>query len=219
MSSIKFFQPADLPKPVAVISNYSYGALENAVALEAQVAAKRINKHLSDVMVSFIDIGFELAAIKKKLPHGEFSKWIVAEFGMSQRTAQNYMNAASLTGAVGSSVVECLPQKLIYELGSRGVPTELAIKVYEKTEAGEPIDVDVVMAEIREAKASGKLVKPTPVKAVKVAPKVKVLSPAATAVSILRQALDKTALAMFRQAFKSADPEEFGALLWKGAKA
>lgn len=218
MSSIKFLKPVEAPQLVEIISPFAYGALESSIAKEAQIAAGRINKHLSNVAASFIDIGFELAEIKQKLPHGQFSAWVEAEFSMSHRSCQNFMNAASLAGAIGREVAEYLPQKLVYELGAKGVPTALVHKVYEQAENGESIDVAAVMVEIREAKASLKVSKPVKAKASKPI-KIKVKSPAERAVSILRQALDKTALKMFREAFKTANADEFAKLLYQGGKS
>lgn len=45
-----------------------------------------------------IEIGRDLIAVKKALGHGHFLRWIEAEFGMAERTAQRFMNISERLG-------------------------------------------------------------------------------------------------------------------------
>lgn len=41
-----------------------------------------------------VENGRDLITVKEKMGHGRFGDWLRCEFGWSERTAQNYMNAA-----------------------------------------------------------------------------------------------------------------------------
>ena len=79
------------------------GKSETVSDLDLAAAAVRIHKLLDGMKAGAVKVGRELIAIKAKLQHGEFGKWIATEFHMSDRTAQNCMNAAT--------VIERLTQK------------------------------------------------------------------------------------------------------------
>src|SRR3954465_7482799 len=78
------------PSTLAV---FDYGALDADVATLARQSAKRIGDRTRS---SFIENGRDLIAVKAKLEHDMFSKWLKAEFPWSERTAQSMMNAAGL---------------------------------------------------------------------------------------------------------------------------
>ncbi|WP_176479212.1 DUF3102 domain-containing protein [Mesorhizobium sp. WSM3860] len=73
-----------------------YNALQPAIAKMAEEAAGRIHSHGESARRSVVEIGKELRAMKDKLGHGFFGKWIEAEFDMTAKTAQNYMNRARM---------------------------------------------------------------------------------------------------------------------------
>jgi Protein of unknown function (DUF3102) len=54
--------------------------------------------------MAVIETGRDLVAIKEKMPHGDFQLWIDAEFQMSPRTAENYMNAAKFVEGKNATV-------------------------------------------------------------------------------------------------------------------
>src|SRR3954453_22927623 len=83
---------------------FNYSDLDADVATLARETAKRIGDRTRS---SFIENGRDLIAVKAKLGHGMFSKWLKAEFPWSERTAQNMMNAAGL--ADKSAIVADLP--------------------------------------------------------------------------------------------------------------
>lgn len=96
-------EPADhkVSKTVPLSASYRlsiYNSFQPAVAKLAEEAAGRIRTHSQTGRRSVVEIGKELLAIKGKLAHGLFGKWIEAEFDMSAKTAQNYMNMARMAG-------------------------------------------------------------------------------------------------------------------------
>ncbi|SFO57711.1 Protein of unknown function [Mesorhizobium sp. NFR06] len=81
-----------------------YKEMTLALAKQAEETAGRIRDHRKTMRGSMVKIGKELAAIKDKLGHGHFSKWLVAEFEMSHQTACNYMNVARVFGEIDLEV-------------------------------------------------------------------------------------------------------------------
>jgi hypothetical protein len=131
-------------------SAYDYGALDADIAEAAKKAASRIRTRTQDAIMQN---GKDLLRIKAKLPHGEFGKWIKAEFGMSNSTAQNYMNAAELVDK--NPTVAILPPATLYNLGAKGTPAEVVETVSAKIASGtppKPAEVVDLITKAKEAK-------------------------------------------------------------------
>lgn len=79
--------------------------------------AASIRKAQTNMFNSAFEIGELLIKVKDQLDHGQFGKWRSSEFGYTQRTAQNYMNAFRYLGDK-SETVSRLPMKTIYDLAS-----------------------------------------------------------------------------------------------------
>lgn len=54
----------------------------------------RIRERVKKTVEDIIEIGTDLLAVKETLEHGHFGPWLKAEFGWSERTAQNFMSVA-----------------------------------------------------------------------------------------------------------------------------
>lgn len=91
---------------------FPYNALAVEHAEAARSAAERIKVRTA---AAILDTGRDLSAIKGLLAHGLFERWLRAEFGMTPRTAQNYMRAAALADAK-SETVSHLPPSTVYEI-------------------------------------------------------------------------------------------------------
>ena len=76
-----------------ITTDFNYAGLSAEIAVEARAAAARIKARMH---AAVINVGADLTLIKDRLPHGEFGKWLKAEFNLTERTTQNYMNAAAL---------------------------------------------------------------------------------------------------------------------------
>jgi hypothetical protein len=92
-------------------------------------------------------IGTYLDGAKVRLPHGQFTDWLNAEFDMSERTAENYMSVARKF-ASKSELISDLPPSLLYKLAAPSTPETIVTKVIEDIKAGHPIDARGVMKEI-----------------------------------------------------------------------
>ena len=78
--------------------------------------------------IPFGEIGKDLVAVKASLPHGSFLPWIEAEFGMSNITAQRFMQVAEVYGGKSINVMH-LPITALYELAAPKTPIEVREEV------------------------------------------------------------------------------------------
>lgn len=61
---------------------------------EFATIADRIRERTERGVLMMIENGRDLIAVKEKMAHGGFGAWLKQEFGWTDRTARNYMNAA-----------------------------------------------------------------------------------------------------------------------------
>src|SRR5262249_26841287 len=97
-----------------------------------------------------------LQAVKEALPHGQFTPWLKAEFGWSERSAQNFMSVAEWFGPKTEIIADLTIQPTAaYLLAAPSVPDEAREKAVERAEAGEQITTAVakeILAEARRKK-------------------------------------------------------------------
>lgn len=128
---------------------FDYSGVSAAVAREAEATAERIrNRHRAGI----IDTGGDLLAIKDKLDHGKFGNWLSYHFGMSERTAQNYMNAAIAFSSV-PKVIDVLPPSTIYKLAAKGAPEKIRQSVIDEITNGAVLDHKEIETRIATAKS------------------------------------------------------------------
>ncbi|MFN3547113.1 MAG: DUF3102 domain-containing protein [Mesorhizobium sp.] len=120
--------------PVVIATNvataddrYDYTGVSPEVAHAAREAATKIRLIRRGMKTNVIEIGRELLAIKAKLAHGQFGPWLHAEFTMSERSAQTYMNVARLFAK--NEPVSVLPSKTIKLLARKGTPEKVVEEV------------------------------------------------------------------------------------------
>ncbi|MCQ2005252.1 DUF3102 domain-containing protein [Rhizobium sp. NRK18] len=129
------------------VFGFDYSGVSLKVAQEAEAAAIRIrDRH----RLSIIDTGHDLCAVKDKLEHGQFGNWLSYHFGMSERTAQNYMNAATVFGSA-PKVIDVLPPVTIYKLAAKGAPEEIRQSVIDAVDKGLLLDHKEVNSQIATA--------------------------------------------------------------------
>jgi hypothetical protein len=90
-------------------------------AVVADRAAQRIREYQRTSTADMLEIGNLLNEVKATLPHGAFGKWLEAEVGWTQRTAQNYMRAAEAF-AGKCETVSHIPPAILYRLASPSIP-------------------------------------------------------------------------------------------------
>jgi hypothetical protein len=128
-------------------AGFDYSALPTEIRDEAKIAADEIRGLMRR---SIVDVGAALARIKDRLPHGQFGKWLSAEFGLTERTAQNYMAAAALASEY--ETVSDLRPKTLYLLASPSTPEPIRREVIARFDAGEPIPDRTIKEMIGKAK-------------------------------------------------------------------
>lgn len=143
---------------ILVPASFDYSILPVEVAEEARAVAARVRSRHQQQITAIIETGHDLTRMKANLGHGNFETWISAEFGMTIRTAQNYMSASSAFGGK-SEIISYLPPSAVYALAAPSTPDPVREMVIERLEAGERIDPLEVRDLVKEAKAAEREVK------------------------------------------------------------
>jgi hypothetical protein len=85
-----------------------------------------------------------LRAVKEALEHGQFGRWLHAEFGWTERLAQNFMTVAERFGAKSEIISDLQIQPTAaYLLAAPSVPDEARQHAIERAQAGERITTKV----------------------------------------------------------------------------
>jgi hypothetical protein len=114
-------------------------------AAELRTIADRVGQRLRRSALDVVVIGQDLLRAKELLGHGRFGPWIEQEFGLSHRTATQFMRAADrFAGRLEAASV--LPGGVLLELASPSVPDELVDRVFAREV---PPTVAAVRAEAR----------------------------------------------------------------------
>lgn len=110
--------------------------------------AERIRARIRRTTIDIIATGRDLVSVKAQLGHGGFLKWIDAEFGMSDRTAQRYIAASEFVGTKSDTVSD-LPPATLYRLAAPTTPQPIKARVLADLESGRKVDAKAVDEEIR----------------------------------------------------------------------
>jgi hypothetical protein len=111
--------------------DFDYGTLTTEHADAARSAAKRIQARAA---AAVLDTGRDLIAIKSLLEHGQFGDWLRAEFGMSIRSAQDFMRASALADEKYATVA-FLPASVVLQIAR--APARVQDHVLERLATGE----------------------------------------------------------------------------------
>jgi hypothetical protein len=142
--------PVTIPHPAG--ASFDYSTLDRELANEARAAAGRIRERLR---TATYETGRDLIAIKDKMPHGTFGSWVAAEFGISDHTAQNYMNAARFMEGK-SETVSLLPPTALYALARPTASAEVVDEVLKQVDAGVPVTTAMIRDRLAGAVAAQK---------------------------------------------------------------
>ncbi len=142
---------AKQPKAELVVIGFNYDQLETKLADKVRNAADRIRERIKKTVEDIIEVGNELLAVKDTLPHGQFLPWLRAEFGWSERSAQNFMGVAEKFKSAKIADLPIQPSAA-YLLAAPSVPDEARQKAVEKAEAGEEITFATAKEIVAEAR-------------------------------------------------------------------
>ncbi|MBY0299839.1 MAG: DUF3102 domain-containing protein [Methylobacterium sp.] len=148
MTRVDLFAPAE----AASSGDFDYGSMEPVTAREARAIAERYRKRVKTYV---IDTGRDLLVMKQQLDHGVFHRWIEAELGLSPRTAQNFMQAATAF-ADERETVSRLPPATIYALASPSTPEPIRREVVQRLKAGERVEPEAIKQQIATAKTEAR---------------------------------------------------------------
>jgi hypothetical protein len=140
---------------VVVSPGFDYSRLEGPVAERVQSAADRIREKVKRTLLNIIEVGEDLLSVKEALPHGEFGKWLKAEFGWGERMAQNFMSVAERFGKSEIIADLKIAPAAGYLLAAPSVPDEARGLALDRAEAGEQITTAVakrIVADARKAR-------------------------------------------------------------------
>jgi hypothetical protein len=140
------------PRPVEPFVDY--GDLSHDTIVSIRNAADRIRNRHRDVIDGILKNGADLNVVKASLGHGRFGAWLKAEFGWSERTAENYMAAAREFGDK-PAVASALSPTILYKLASRGTPAHIRDGVVSEVSAGVALPARTITDRIKRGKASG----------------------------------------------------------------
>jgi len=145
MDMLPVIEPAGLP------AAFDYSDLAPDLAeRQRQRAARIISIHRRTVEAAG-EIGRELLAAQDEMERGTFLRWIEGELRLSKSSAYRFMDMARSFGeklpTVGS-----LPLTVVHKLAERSTPEPVRAAVLKRIEAGETIQADAIVEEIREAK-------------------------------------------------------------------
>ena len=118
---------------------------------EMEEIADRIRARIRRTVEDIIETGRDLATVKDSMGFGEFTKWLDREFSMTDRTARNYMRAA--TWAEGKTeIISDLSPTTLYLLAAPSTPEDIWKEVIADIDAGKPIDEKKIKRRVQEVK-------------------------------------------------------------------
>ena len=79
---------------MTALTLFDYATVSDPLRRELVEDAAYIRGHQERVNEGVIAVGERLLIVKAKLPHGQFLRWVEAECGYSERSANDYMNIA-----------------------------------------------------------------------------------------------------------------------------
>ncbi len=121
-----------------IVSDLPYAALSREDEVAAKEDAAIIKAHMKSAAESIIAVGLALKRQKERLPHGMFLPWIEAEFGMTHKTATNFMNVAShYEGKV--EMISTSAPTVLYELAAPSTPQSVREQVEELIVDGQKV--------------------------------------------------------------------------------
>jgi hypothetical protein len=137
---------------LVVASGFDYSLVGEA-ADRVRSSAEKIRRTVQKTLDDLIEVGQELLAVKEAVGHGHFGAWLRAEFGWTERTAQNLMSVAERFGSNPKLISDLTIQPTAaYLLAAPSVPDEARQVAVEKAEAGEEITTAVAKEIVAEAK-------------------------------------------------------------------
>lgn len=151
---------------------FDYSPLTVEVADDVRGTAERIRQRLKKALEDIIEVGNDLLTVKAALPHGQFGFWLRAEFGWSERMAQNFMRVAERFGSKTEIIADLAIQPTAaYLLAAPSIPDEARELAIQRAEQGDRITTAVAKKIVGELRKQRTPKKKTPLPAEKLTPR------------------------------------------------
>lgn len=117
---------------------FDYQSLDTETRAIVQQRTDEIKTLMKRTARDIIEIGEKLIEVKSRLPHGEFGKWLEGEFGWADRTAQRFMNVASVFKSDTVSDLD-IQTKALYLLAAPSTPEAARSEAIRLAENGQRV--------------------------------------------------------------------------------
>lgn len=139
-----------------VEAGFAYDLLEPKTAREVRSTTGRIRGRVKRTVEDLIAVGHDLGQVKEALPHGQFGKWLKAEFGWGERTAQNFMSVAGQFGPKRELIADLrIAPTAAYLLAAPSASDEARERAIARAESGETITAKVARDILAQARKKG----------------------------------------------------------------
>lgn len=102
-------------------TQFDFAVLDETTAAFVSARTREIRALVKRSAADIIEIGQKLIEVKERLPHGEFGRWVDAEFGWQERMAQNFMRVAETFKSANFADLDIAPSAL-YLLAAPSTP-------------------------------------------------------------------------------------------------
>src|SRR3954463_12430055 len=123
---------------------FDYSDIPPSETQQLRLIAQRVKKLLPTIIPAIIQVGTYLEEAKAMIPHGRFGAYCVEEMGISDKSAQNYMNLAKLARTRDPTDLAKLAAGAAYELAAKSAPETVISEVLSDVRAGRSVSEDEV---------------------------------------------------------------------------
>lgn len=118
------------------VESFDYGSLSVDLQITLKTAASDIKTRMRRAGEDVFEIGRILCEIKAKLKHGQFMRWVSAEFGMGHSQVLRLIQVHQKFGDQNRHFGEFQPS-VLYLLAAPATPDEAIAEAVERVESGE----------------------------------------------------------------------------------
>lgn len=124
------------------IPEFDYAALDAETRIVVQLRRDELKTLFRETAQNIFTIGEKLADVRDRLQHnksGGFDGWIETEFGLSRRTAYNFINVYERLANRANFAQLAVATSALYLLAAPSTPDEVVDQLLERAQAGEHI--------------------------------------------------------------------------------
>jgi hypothetical protein len=140
--------------------DFDYRTLPLQQRVSVERIAIEIKEHLRHTAQTIWRIGEKLVQVRSELENRQFTTWLKAEFGWSQRTAYNFINVYQAFPELANFAKIDISISVLYLLAAPSTPEEIRHHFLECAITGEKINYKEIQKAIKEAKRSATDSKP-----------------------------------------------------------